>query len=334
MEAGEGEEEPLDEDYAVEEVHEGGEDGEEEVHEKEEAHEEETDHEDEEAHEAETAHEDDKETVDKEPAHNDDDDDYYGGGGDPDQEDKPCTDHAKSGVIGGELVQVVEIPRNRNFRPELEKWTAEDKAVRVVVAPPAKPQLQPHTPKCPKNLGLASIVVGDRAVGFCQDKAKRSMRTVVVLANPVQRMYQALVERLEVKDVSRIIRNINSTAGVEEDAEVFLKKVGKEQARYLCGVDCDEAKLVESALANLLKADVVAFGDRLDLAVPQLKYALPSVVPKAFQGFAAPSPQQPRNVLDADVRAILKQWAQPDLAVFQQALRQFAQLDRQAKSCL
>ncbi|KAH9249630.1 hypothetical protein BASA81_012599 [Batrachochytrium salamandrivorans] len=319
----EGGEEPLDEDYDEEEVHEDGE----EVHDDgEEVHDDgEEVHNDDKEETVEDNKSEEKEAV-QQPRN--DDDDYYGVGEEEDKgEDRPCTDHAKSGVIGGELVQVVEIPRNRNFRPELEKWTAEDKAIRVVVAPPAKPL------KCPKNLGLASIVVGDRAVGYCQNP-KRSMRTVVVLANPVHRMYQALVERLGVKDVSRIIRNINSTAGVEEDAEVFLKKVGKEQARYLCGVECDESKLVESALANLLKADVIMFNSRLDLAVPQLKYALPSVVPKSFQGFSQHSKDESNPVLDSDVKAILKQWGQPDCAVFQQALHRFAQLDRQAKSCL
>lgn len=260
-------------------------------------------------------------------------DDYYHL---DDELDPDCEDNSKLGVIGGELVQVIEIPHNRNFRSSLEQWTKEDKMVRVVAS-------KGEALKCPRNLPTASIVAGARGYGFCRTLNRTALRSVVVLRNPVHRMYAALQAKAGVNaSVDDMVRDMNRTKQFPADYLKFIQRFGTEQARYLCGVECvpvgkdlyTEEEMLDKALENLDRIDVIGFADQLDKVIPQLKYLLPAVVPKQFTAFPPGTAGEWDTPIPTDVREILKAWSQVDNKVFVAGQDRFVQFNSEAKACV
>jgi len=214
--------------------------------------------------------------------------------------------------------------------------------------------------RCPEEAFTASVLIGHRGFGYC-DYVKYSPRglfTFTALREPIPRMVswfdyylyelhepRAMATFWDRGSFSDIVKKYNSTSRIEY-GERLIRYSGQQQARYLCGYECmgpmarrnntyTEQYVLDRALQNLAKVDVVGITSDLEGMVKQLKFHLPHLIPGNFNNFKRSNAiHGQKSEVDEEAMEILKKWAWVDVKLHQQAEEQYRRKHFVVETCM
>ena len=211
--------------------------------------------------------------------------------------------------------------------------------------------------KCTPLASNYALLTGMRGFGYCKDiaESKRGLLTFTALRDPIARTANLfeLERRHQSKFFTRVfgttslndwLKTFNKTRKVEE-GEAFIRFLGSQQARYLCGYECflpktkslnSERTLLSRAKANLPKIDGITVTDRMDDLIPQLKMHL-RFLPVGFKTWPLiedPNGGNFTSELDAESRKILAGYSRVDMELYQTVDKLAATKTKAAVDCL
>ena len=209
--------------------------------------------------------------------------------------------------------------------------------------------------KCPPESTKFDLLAGHRGMGFCKDirESRRGLFTFTALREPVERALSLFDAENTFQDkfFTRVFGNkplkdwlkeFNRTTKIEE-GEAFLRFMGSQQARFLCGYECflpknksmnDENFLLSKAKQNLRKLDAIALSEKLADLIPQLKLHL-RWLPVGFKTWPhANTRQREPTELDAESKAILASYSRTDNKLYKLASQLVQKKTKEAKDCI
>ena len=214
--------------------------------------------------------------------------------------------------------------------------------------------------KCPDGAFEATLLAGHRGFGFCTsiETSKRGLFTFTAVRDTVSRMVSWFYYNLEVIHEPRakaafgnvnlplqdLIKKYDKTEQIE-NGERLIRYSGSQQARFLCGYKCmgpnargktniSEEYILEHALQNLQRIDVLGVTERLDDILVPLRFHLPNIVPKSFHHFRRDNVHSKKSVLDDEAKSILRRWGWVDDKLHMEATKIFEKQYREALECL
>ena len=211
---------------------------------------------------------------------------------------------------------------------------------------------------CPMAALDASMLMGHRGYGFCQDieHSPRGLFTFATFRKGASRiisLFDYNLWRLEPRalrvfgatPLNKLIKMYNSTPELDE-GERLLRYHGSQQVRFMCGYECmgpnalkNETMtlpfMMQRAIANLKKVDVIGITEELNNAIIQLKFHLP-FLKRRFGSWpdANEMSNRKKSTVDKESMAILEEWAKPDQQFYEIAKALYLKKDAIARKCL
>lgn len=210
---------------------------------------------------------------------------------------------------------------------------------------------------CPPGTMDSSIFIGHRGYGFCQgvERHAKGLFTFVVLRSAVSRMISLYDYNLRManpralrlfrgKNLNNLIKIYNRTEKMEE-GEFILRYSGTQQVRFLCGYECMGPNayknetitlnfMMERAIANLNKVDVVGITEELQKVIPQLKFHMNLVPPRFGKWPESNEAPSRKPYLDAESLSILEEWGSADEVLWEIGKKIYSRQRQIAIDCL
>lgn len=269
----------------------------------------------------------------------------------------------KPGLPGGVVVQYVHVPKagGTTIQDQLDKW-ARARSIPIFM----KNGDHEVNWKCPANAIKSGILMGHRGFGFCprfMDSALGEKAFyIVALREPVSRFrslfdyfishrytsFTKYHKRWDNRELSDIVVEYDALLkkGLPDDhpdmwGPLTMQGLARQQSAFMCGWDCvahDQRnmtlnKMVNRAVANLQRTDVVVIMEKLDDLFDQLRFHV-SWVPKNQKRFPTENIHKgKKSTLTAAATKIIAEWSKPDVALYQMAKTRHEELTSLARAC-
>jgi len=270
------------------------------------------------------------------------------------------------GMSRGLKMQFIHLPKTggSSVQMAIDDWVQDNSRIQLFLS--NSNDVRGSSSKCPSRVPEATVLIGHRGWGFCEDvvKDKRGIFTATAVRSAVSRMVSFydynLLKRSTPKaqqlygntasvtrhTLSDLVKQYNATTDVVEPGEAILRYSGSQQCRYMCGYQClgpnarhnatfTPEYMLKKALENLQKTDCVAVTEHLNDLIDQLRFHL-KWVPYTFRAWQEQNrlPSSMKSILDAESKAILEKWGWADQQLYEAAAIIADEKTKQARKCL
>ena len=252
-------------------------------------------------------------------------------------------------------LQYIHVPKagGTSIQYALEKW-AKDEGLSVAMW--NGPALGDSSTVCRKDVAGATVLMGHRGFGYCQDVVKQPQTYyTTALREPISRVLSLYLYQKEQRglgkfkaafppsrNLSDLIVEFKQTTNIIEDGERLLKYACSQQTRFICGFEClgpagkslKVPEMLAKAKENIYKIHSLGIVEQLNQLLLQLKTHV-HWIPRKIGAWPVWNKRHVKPVtLSEEARGILSEWCEADAELYSIAKEISAQKTAEAKACL